>query len=105
MAAGRTGPHVIEVFTAGCPLCRSTLGMVEIGKCASCILIERDLSRRDVTVRRLVEEYGIRAAPTIVIDGKIKIEGKPDFLWTCGDEFYTKLQREFPLRPPKTTSA
>lgn len=99
-ASGRTGPHVIELFTAGCPLCRSTLGMVEIGKCASCILIERDLCRQDATVQSLVEEYGIQAAPTIVIDGKIKVEGKPDFLWMCGDEFYDRLEREFPLRRP-----
>ena len=99
-ASGRTGPHVIELFTVGCPLCRSTLGMVEIGKCASCILIERDLCRQDATVQSLVEEYGIQAAPTIVIDGKIKVEGKPDFLWMCGDEFYDRLEREFPLRRP-----
>lgn len=105
MAAGRTGPHVIEVFTAGCPLCRSTLGMVETGKCASCILIERDLSRPDATVRGLVEEYEIRAAPTIVIDGKIKVEGKPDFLWMCGDEFYDRLEREFALRRSPGASA
>lgn len=98
MAEGKTGPHVIEVFTAGCPLCRSTLGTVEIGKCASCILIERDLSRQDATVQGLVREYGIQAAPTIVIDRKIRVEGKPDFLWMCGDEFYERLEREFPLR-------
>lgn len=100
MAAEKAGPHVIEVFTAGCPLCRSTLGMVEIGKCASCVLIERDVSRQDATVRRLVEEYGIRAAPTVVVDGKIKVEGKPDFPWMCSDEFYARLEREFPLRRP-----
>lgn len=103
MASARIGPHVIEVFTAGCPLCRATLGIVEIGKCASCILIERDLSRPDATVRRLAEEYGIRAAPTIVVDGRVKVEGKPDFLWMCGDEFYERLEREFPLRRPENS--
>ncbi|HII41067.1 MAG TPA: thioredoxin family protein [Thermoplasmata archaeon] len=94
-------PHVIEVFTAGCPLCRSTLGMVEIGKCASCLLIERDLAKPDVRVHRLARKYGIRAAPTIVVDGKIKVEGKPDFLWMCGDDFYARLEREFPLHPSR----
>ncbi len=90
--------HIIEVFTAGRPLCRSTLAAVEVGKCASCVLIERDLTSRTPDVARLVEEYDIRAAPTIVIDGKVKVDGKPDFLWMCGDEFYARLEREFPLR-------
>lgn len=99
-SAEHVGPHVIEVFTTGCPLCRSTLGAIEVGKCASCILVERDLSRPDAVVRRLVKEYGVRAAPTTVIDGRIKVEGKPDFLWMCGDDFYARLEREFPLRRP-----
>ena len=105
MPGDRGGPHIIEVFTAGCRLCRSMLGMVEIGKCASCQLVERDLGGPDTHVRSLVEEYGIRAAPTIVIDGKIKVEGKPDFLWMCGDDFYAQLEREFPLRRPPSGSS
>ncbi len=80
------------------------MGMVEMGKCASCVLIERDLAKPDAHVRRLVKEYGIRAAPTIVIDGKIKVEGKPDFLWMCGDDFYARLEMEFPLQSPSKTS-
>ena len=90
--------HVIEVFTANCPLCQSTLDMVEIGKCAGCILIRRDLASDDPEVHGRVEEYDIRAAPTVVIDGKIKVEGKPDFLWMCGDEFYAMLAKKFPIR-------
>ena len=95
-------PHIIEVFTANCPLCRSTLDAVEIGRCASCTLIARDLTTPDARVAKLVLKYGIRAAPTVLVDRRIKVEGKPDFLWMCGDEFYARLEREFPLLPLRT---
>lgn len=78
--------------------------MVEVGKCASCILIERDLSAPSAEALRLVTEYGIRSVPSIVIDGRIKVEGKPDFLWMCGDAFYERLERDFPLRRPHADS-
>ena len=89
--------HVIEVFTGGCPLCEETLAMVEVGKCASCTLIERNLARDPESCAEGVQRYGIRAVPTIVIDGRIKVEGRPDFTWMCGDEFYASLERKFPL--------
>jgi hypothetical protein len=39
-----------------------------------------------------------RAVPSIVIDSKIKVVGKPMFPWFCGDEFYNMLEREYPLK-------
>lgn len=75
--------------------------MVEIGKCASCVLVERDLSKPDPEVHRLMKEYGIQAAPTIVIDARVKVVGRPDFPWMCGDDFYARLEREFPVHPPR----
>jgi len=92
-------PHVIEVFTAGCPLCRTTLDMIEVGKCASCVLIERDLTRGHPGDIERARSYGVRAVPTIIIDGRIKVEGEPDFPWLCGDDFYSMLETRFPLRP------
>ncbi len=91
-------PHVIEVFTAGCLLCRTALEMVEVGKCASCVLTERNLVTEDPLVLRKAKEFDVRVVPTIVIDGKIKVEGKPDFPWICGDDFYAMLESRFPLR-------
>jgi len=91
-------PHTIEVFTAGCPLCERTLAAVEIGKCASCVMIERNLAKEPTAHRDLVRRYKIRSVPTIVIDGRIKFEGEPDFNWMCGDEFYAWLERTYPMR-------
>lgn len=92
-------PHRIEVFTGGCPLCREVLTAVEVGKCATCVLLEHDLAQDFPSHEEAVGRYGIRSVPTIVIDGRIKVEGKPDFPWMCGDEFYEFLRRRYPLIP------
>ena len=100
-------PHRIEVFTGDCPLCRAALETVEAGKCGSCEMIERNLARDAAEHEEAARRYGIRAVPTIVIDGKIKMEGKPDFPWICSDEFYRLLEARYPLlhtieQPPGT---
>ena len=68
----------IEVFTAGCYLCEETLDIVNQAKCDECTVIERNISE-DCGCGCIdkAREYGIRTIPTIVIDGKIAIEGKP----------------------------
>lgn len=92
-------PHRIEVFTGDCPLCREVLAAVEVGKCAACELTERNLAQDFAFHKDSVRRYGVRSVPTIVIDGRIKVEGKPDFPWLCGDEFYEFLLRLYPLVP------
>lgn len=47
---------------------------------------------------KLRRRYDIRAVPSIVIDGRIKVVGIPDFPWFCGDGFYEELEREYPLK-------
>lgn len=96
MSAKKTsGRHRIRVFTGDCDLCRETLEIIEVGKCKDCKM-ER-LAVDDPRNRREVERYGVIAVPTIVIDDRIKVVGMPDFPWFCGDEFYRKLEMEFPL--------
>jgi len=92
--------HVIEVFTAGCPLCRAALAAVEVGKCADCTMVERDLAAGDTANLERARAFGVRAVPTIVIDGRIKVEGLPDFPWMCSDDFYRDLERTYPLERP-----
>ena len=91
-------PHTIEVFTDGSPLCRSVLDIVEVGKCASCVMIERNLARETKAHAALLRKYRIQAVPTIVVDGRIKVEGKPDFAWICGDKFFAWLERHYPMQ-------
>ncbi len=87
--------HVIELFTGGCPLCDAAKAMVEVGMCASCTLILRDLSHGEEAHREKAEAYGVRMVPTIIVDGRIKVEGVPDFDWMCGDEFYAFLEARY----------
>ncbi|MDG6904068.1 MAG: thioredoxin family protein [Nitrososphaerota archaeon] len=93
---GDTMPHRIQVFTGGCELCRQTVDIVELGKCKGC---KMDVMPIDAEGSKdLVNRYGINAVSSIVIGGRIKVVGKPMFPWYCGEEFYRKLEKEFPLR-------
>lgn len=89
-------PHRIEIFTAGCELCKDLKDLVEIGKCAGCSLEEFDL-RSSENVNKS-KSYGIKVVPTIIIDGKIKLEGKPNFPLVCGEDFYKFLEENFRFR-------
>jgi len=79
--------------------------MVEVGKCASCVLVERNMAARDPDALRRAKEFDVRVVPTIVIDGKIKVEGRPNFPWICGDEFYAMLESRFPLSRSRAPEA
>ena len=45
-----------------------------------------------------MKEYDIKAVPTTIIDGNIKVGGIPDFPWVCGDDLYMKLKKDYPLK-------
>lgn len=65
----------IEVFTADCPLCRDTLKIIKQVKCPECEVIERRCSGE--VCCEPAKGYDIKSVPTIVVDGKIKLIGKP----------------------------
>ncbi len=88
--------HKIQVFTGGCVLCKETAEVVELGKCKDCQMEVLNINDRRNT--QLLKEYGISAVPSIVIDGKIKVVGRPNFPWFCGDDFYRMLEEKYPLK-------
>ncbi|GBC70136.1 hypothetical protein HRbin01_01844 [archaeon HR01] len=90
-------PHHIELFSAGCPLCRRVEDMLLLGKCAGCKLEIYDLSRDYQTALPKIDNYRIKAVPTVVIDGRIRIEGLPQFSFICGEELYSWLDEKYPL--------
>ena len=64
----------IEVFTAGCPVCAETLDLVtEAVRSCGCEVVERRCSGEERCAE--AKQYGIRAMPTIVVDGEIMFEG------------------------------
>lgn len=71
--------HNIEVFTAGCHLCNETLEIVQKAKCEECTVTEyniREKCESEICLKK-ADKCGIKAVPTIVVDGKIAVEGKP----------------------------
>ncbi len=65
----------IEVFTSDCPLCRGALETIRAAACPKCEVIERPCSGG-----RLCDDaarYGIKAVPTIVVDGQVVFVGQP----------------------------
>lgn len=66
----------IEVFTAGCPICKDTLSIVRnVTKACGCEIIERRCSG-DVCCDE-AKKYGVRTIPTIAVNGVIVFEGRP----------------------------
>lgn len=87
-------PHRIEVFSAGCPLCRKVITEIEVGKCSGCQLNVYDISENMADAER----YGVRVVPTTVIDGEVVIEGRPDIPFMCSDETYAYFRQHYPMQ-------
>jgi len=68
--------HTIEVFTSGCPLCLETIQIVHEAKSPECTLTEYNIREKNEHLER-ARKYGVKAVPSIVVDGKLAIEGKP----------------------------
>jgi hypothetical protein len=63
--------HIIEVFTAGCPLCQETLQHVrEAVRTCGCSVVERQPDSPEA------QQYDIKAVPTIIADGQVVFVGK-----------------------------
>lgn len=71
---------------------------IEIGKCQGCKTTMYNVNRMDDELKKSMRNYGINSVPTVIIDGKIKVVGIPDFPWVCGDDLYIMLKQKYPLR-------
>lgn len=61
--------RIVEVFTAGCPVCDETVEMIRRMACETCEMDVLDL--KEEAVARRVEELGIRSVPAVAIDGTL----------------------------------
>ena len=61
--------HRIEIFSAGCATCRSTIDMVKNLAGTDHDVQVRDMQQPDVANQ--ASQYGIRSVPGVVIDGKL----------------------------------
>jgi len=60
---------IVEIFTAGCPVCERTIDLVMRIVDSAHVVVILDTNRLDVA-RRAVQ-YDIRTVPAVVIDGKL----------------------------------
>ncbi len=61
--------RVIEVFSAGCPVCEETIEMINRIACPSCDI--KILDMKDTKVAKRAKELRIGSVPAVVIDGKL----------------------------------
>lgn len=59
----------IEIYSAGCPVCKQAIDLVQSTACSSCDVTTLDL--HDPQVAKRAKELGIHSTPAIVIDGKL----------------------------------
>lgn len=61
--------RMIEVFSAGCPVCVGAVHQIRNKACSSCEIEILDMADPHVAKRAM--ELGIRSVPAVVIDGKL----------------------------------
>ncbi len=59
----------IEIFSAGCPVCKDTIDLVNRMACASCEIRVLDMNDDEVAAR--ATELGIRSVPAVAVNGKL----------------------------------
>ena len=59
----------IEVFSAGCNVCETTVEQINAAACPSCDIVVLDMKDPNVAAR--AEDLSIRSIPTVLVDGKI----------------------------------
>jgi len=59
----------VEIFSAGCPVCREAEEQVRRMGCPSCEVQVLDMEDEAVVSR--ARELGIRSVPAVVVDGKV----------------------------------
>jgi len=62
----------VEVFTSGCPICESTVDLVERLACPSCEVIIYDLTKdNEKEIQNKAAFYGIERIPAVAVNGKL----------------------------------
>lgn len=68
----------VEYFSAECRLCNRTLGLLEQTFPSIKIIVHRQSECVDGSCCALAEKYGVRAVPSLVINGKVVLVGYPN---------------------------
>lgn len=66
-----------------------------MGKGQGCEQIIYNINSMTEGLKTKMKVYGVKAVPTTVIDGSIKVVGISDFPWVCGDDLYERLKDDY----------
>lgn len=64
-----TTQRKVEIFSAGCSVCRDAIGLIQRIACPSCDVVVLDMN--DPTVANRACSLGIRSVPAVLIDGRL----------------------------------
>ncbi|MGH2396290.1 MAG: thioredoxin family protein [bacterium] len=67
----------LEFFSAECKLCNSALDSLYAALPSFPIIVHRQSECVDGSCCELAASYGVRAVPSLVVDGKIALVGRP----------------------------
>lgn len=59
----------IEIFSAGCPVCKEAVSLVNTLACPSCEVMVLDMNKP--TVAKKAKQLGIQTVPAVSIDGQL----------------------------------
>ncbi len=62
--------RIVEVFSAGCPLCEDAVEKVKGILCSSCELRVLDM-RADKAAQAKAEQYGVTQVPAVAVNGNL----------------------------------
>jgi glutaredoxin 3 len=61
--------RLVEIFTAGCPVCDTVVQAVTQAACPSCDVIVLDV--QDTAIAERAQRLGVRCVPAVAIDGEL----------------------------------
>lgn len=64
-----TEKRKIEIFSAGCPACQSTIDLVNKLACPSCEVVVLDMHHPDVAKK--AEDLGVKSVPAVAVNGQL----------------------------------
>ena len=64
-----TARRKVEVFSAGCPVCQTTIELVNRLVCPSCEVSILDMN--DINVAKRACDLGVRSVPAVAINGHL----------------------------------
>ena len=61
--------RIVEIFSAGCPVCNDVIEQVNQMACPCCDVKIRDM--QDAAIARRAKDLGIYSVPAVVVDGEL----------------------------------